>query len=126
MLSFGTGFVLGFLFRNKQDKPSLREKNPVKSWWEFHISNLYDDVENECVKKWAAGKGYDLQADEHIIRAAIHSYKVYAEVLAMMLEYAKKMKEEAKKWKSWTRRKEARLLIKMIKRYQKIYKRYMK
>lgn len=124
MLSFGTGFALGLLFRDKQDKPLLREENSVESWWEFHTSCLYDDVENECVKKWAIKKGYDLKAHEHIIRALVHSYKVYAEVLDMMLECAKENKKKAKRRKSWARKKEARLLIKMIKKYQKMYKGY--
>ena len=123
MLRFGTGFVLGMVLRDNQHKPLLSEGNAVENWWEFHISNLYDDVENECIKKWAVEKGYDLQADEHIIRAAIHSYKVYAEVLAMMLEYAKKKKKAAK---NDCKKEESRCLIKMIKRYQKIYKRYTK
>lgn len=123
MLSFGTGFVLGLCFRDVKSKDTTRGMfSDSGNWWEFHISNLYDDVENECVKKWAAGKGYDLQADEHIIRAAIHSYKVYAEVLAMMLEYAKKKKKEAK---NDCKKEEGRCLIKMIKRYQKIYRRGM-
>lgn len=127
MMSFGTGFVLGFLFRNKQDKPLLREKNSVKSWWEFHTSNLYDDVKNECIKKYATERGYDLNIDERIIKAAVtYPHKSYGKVLNMMLERAKEMKEEAKKWKSWTKRKEARLLIKMIKKHQKVYRRYMK
>lgn len=131
MLSFGTGFVLGSLFRDNQKvtewlkihRGNPREKSSVESWWEFHTSCLYADVENECVKKWALKKGYDLKAHEHIIRALVHSYKVYAEVLDMMLECAKEKKKKAKKWKSWIKRKEARLLIKMIKKYQKAYKR---
>lgn len=122
-MSFGTGFVLGLFCSDMGSKAPAREMFSDNNWWQFHISNLYDDIENECVKKWAAGKGYDLQADEHIIRAAIHSYKVYAEVLAMMLEYAKKKKKEAK---NDCKKEEGRCLIKMIKRYQKIYKRYMK
>lgn len=125
-MSFGTGFVLGMVLRDNQHKPLLSEGNAVENWWEFHTSCLYDDVENECIKKWAIKKGYDLQAHEHIIRALVHSHKVYAEVLDMMLECAKKKEEKAKKWKSWTKRKEARLLIKMIKKYQKMYRGYMK
>lgn len=125
MLSFGTGFALGFLFRNKQDKPLLREKNSVQSWWEFHTSNLYDDVKNECIKKLAAERGYDLNLD--VIRAAVtYKSKGCVEVLEMMLECAKEKKKEAKKWKSWTKRKEAKLLIKMIKEHLKVYRRYTK
>lgn len=126
MMSFGTGFVLGLLFRNKQDKSLLREKNSVKDWWEYHTAFLYADTENECVKKWATERGYDLHLDEKKIKTEAYSYTGYGEVLDMMLECAKEKKEKAKKWKSWTKRKEARLLIKMIKKEQKKLRRYMK
>jgi len=120
MLSFGTGFVLGFLFRNKQDKPLLKRRNSVKSWWEFHISNLYDDIQNGCIRKWAEERGYDLQADEKIIKARTSSYPGYREVLDMMLECAKSRKKRAKETKNYWKRKEAKSLIKMIKERQKL------
>ncbi len=120
MLSFGTGFVLGWLFRDTGNKRLLKEKNPVKSWWEYHTSLLYSDVENECVKKWAVANGYDIKTDENIIKTLAYTYKGYGEVLELMLECAKEKKKKAKGWKSWTKKKEARLLIKMIKKYQKI------
>lgn len=119
MLGFGTGFVLGMLFGDKQGKPLLSEVNSDKDWWEYHTSFLYADTENECVKKWAAERGYDLQADEKIIKTEAYSYTGYGEVLDMMLESAKARKKRAK---SWTKRKEARLLIKLIKKSQKICK----
>jgi len=124
MLSFGTGFALGLCFRDIDSKDLTRGLfSDGGNWWEFHISNLYDDVENECIKKWAIAKGYDLQADEHIIRAEIHSYKVYAEVLSIMLECAKKKKKEAK---NSCKKEEAKFLIRRIKKYQKMYRGYMK
>ncbi len=123
MLSFWTIFALDFLFKESKDKSllALREQFSDKDWWEYHTSFLYSDVENECVKKWAAERGYDLKADENIIKTQAYRYIGYGEVLELMLERAKEKKKTAK---SRIKRKEAKLLIKMIKKYQNINKGY--
>jgi len=123
MLSFGTGFVLGFCLGGNQYKPQLGKKSSDGvGWWEFHMSNLYTDVQNGCIRKWAEERGYDLQADEKIIKARTSSYPGYREVLDMMLECAKRKKKVAKEAKNACKRDEAKTLIKMIKERQKLIK----
>ena len=120
MLSFGTGFVLGSLFRDKQCNPLLKKLDSDYDWWEFHMSCLYADVQNGCIRKWATDRGYDLQADEKVIEARTSSYPGYREVLDMMLASAKSRKKRAKETKNDCKRNEAKSLIKMIKERQKL------